>query len=537
MELTPGAHHLAASALHPSGLFTTNVSVWFTNNSAREASHIYRDGAGNITARIWTSPSGTTNRVQSLFWDGRARLCIVMDYDAQGNGFYEHPIYDGLDRLLYTVWYPVTGGGVSFLVASQTNAFVYDPQVQFLDMGVYVGPSGQDSMPGQMAWKLCGPDLNGRYGGLNGAGGLEATATGAGYFAPTLSDARGNVLAVCDPAHGTVTWSASRPTGYGAVPGYRPLPLGHGGSYAQSAAWCGKWADATGYIWRGHRFYDPIAGMWLSPDPQWNDQDPSYWSFCGGDPINRTDANGECLETAWNFSAGTTKGFAQGYTGIYVSPPANTTEYYGQQFGRSGAGALALWLTAEGGANTGTGLGIMAASGSAETVTLGGATVAAGPAFAFGAVTAIEGAAQTGVGAFGLYNYNKLQPLEQPSQPQGGLHPDAGPYSDPAPPEYEGGYEPSQVVKDHLDARAHGGPDVAGNIDPKSWESNAIKGGREGQLLQYEQYLRENGMQESDIRKVTAGEWQSIRNDVHARAVDPRLLEKLPAPEPTAPSR
>ena len=66
MELTPGAHHLAVSALHPSGLFITNASIWFTNNSAREASHIYRDFAGNITSRIWTGPSGTTNRLQLL---------------------------------------------------------------------------------------------------------------------------------------------------------------------------------------------------------------------------------------------------------------------------------------------------------------------------------------------------------------------------------------------------------------------------------------------------------------------------------------
>ena len=156
-------------------------------------------------------------------------------------------------------------------------------------------------MPGQMTWKLCGPDLNGRYGGMNGAGGLEATATGAGYFSPTISDARGNILGACDPEHGTVTWNPSRPTGYGAVPGYRPLPLGHGGSYVQSAAWRGKWVDVTGYIYIGKRFYDPIAGMWLSADPVWNSQDPSYWSYAGGDPINHFDPDGRCVEATGNF--------------------------------------------------------------------------------------------------------------------------------------------------------------------------------------------------------------------------------------------
>jgi hypothetical protein len=183
--------------------------------------------------------------------------------------------------------------------------------------------------------------------------------------------------------------------------------------------------DETGYINLGARLYDPVAGRFISADPLGHAASQDLYSFAGGDPINRFDPDGRCLETAWSFSAGATKGFAQGYTGIYVSPPANTTEYYGQQFGRSGAGALATWLTVEGSANTGAGLGIMAASGSAEAVTVGGATLAAGPAFVVGAGAAIEGAAQTGIGAFGLYNYNKLQPLQQPTTaPEGS--PDTG---------------------------------------------------------------------------------------------------------------
>ena len=298
MELAPGTHQLSVSALHPSGLFTTNANVWFTNNMAGESAQVFRNGGGDITRRVWTS-SGVTNRTQILTWDGKRRLCQVTEYDRQRNGYLWIAEYDGLDRLLCTKWYVMTNGYVQIYgIIAQTNRFVYDPQVEFLDLGVYVGPSGKASNPGQMAWKLCGPDLNGRYGGMNGVGGLEATATGFGYFAPTLNDARGNVLGVCDPAHGTITWNPSRPTGYGAVPGYRPLPLGHGGSYAQSAAWRGKWADVTGYIWLGARFYDPVAGMWLSPDPQWNDRDPSYWSYCGGDPINTFDPDGRCVSGA-----------------------------------------------------------------------------------------------------------------------------------------------------------------------------------------------------------------------------------------------
>jgi RHS repeat-associated protein len=314
MELMPGAHQLTVSALHPSGFFTTNATAWFTNNIAQEAAQVYRDGAGNIVQRIWYAPDGSISQNEGLWLDQKERLTLILNEDGNGNGFEWFAYYDGLDRLLFTIWCRITngisGGWEPLGVSAQTNLFVYDPQAQFLDMGVLVGPSGPDTNPGQMTWKLCGPDLNGRYGGMNGAGGLEATATGPGYFSPTINDARGNVLGVCDPEHGSVTWTAARPTGYGAVPGYRPLPLGHGGTYAQSAAWRGKWVDVTGYIYIGNRFYDPVAGMWLSPDPVWNSQDPSYWSYAGGDPINHFDPDGRCVEGAGTAVGGLLNGTA-----------------------------------------------------------------------------------------------------------------------------------------------------------------------------------------------------------------------------------
>jgi len=327
LELTPGAHQLTVSALHPSGLFVTNASVWFTNGVWGQATGIQRDGAGNIVLRQWCRPSGAMVRMEALSWDAKGRLYEVFSYNNLQDGFSGFrwfASYDGLDRLLSATCFVMAHDVISQF--GQTNRFVYDPQVEFLDLGVNVGPSGRDSMPGQMTWKLCGPDLNGRYGGLNGVGGLEATATGPGYFSPTVSDARGNVLGVCDPTHGTVTWSAARPTGYGAVPGYRPLPLGHGGSYAQSAAWRGKWADVTGYTYIGRRFYIPPAGMWLSPDPVWNERDPSYWSYAGGDPINGVDANGLCVSATANFAYnGGAAGYALRQLGGYLDSYNNSS--------------------------------------------------------------------------------------------------------------------------------------------------------------------------------------------------------------------
>jgi RHS repeat-associated protein len=107
---------------------------------------------------------------------------------------------------------------------------------------------------------------------------------------PLLSDSCGNVLAVV--TNGVVSWNPSRPTGYGAVPGYRPLPLGAGANLGQAAVWRGHYPDITGYIYLGARYYDPVSGSFLSSDPVWNGRDPNYYTFCGGDPINHFDPDG-----------------------------------------------------------------------------------------------------------------------------------------------------------------------------------------------------------------------------------------------------
>jgi len=70
------------------------------------------------------------------------------------------------------------------------------------------------------------------------------------------------------------------------------VPLTTGQNLAQSSRWRGRWADISGYIWLGARYYDPESGSFLSGDPLWNGGDPNYYTFCGGDPINSFDASG-----------------------------------------------------------------------------------------------------------------------------------------------------------------------------------------------------------------------------------------------------
>src|SRR6266704_4710377 len=103
---------------------------------------------------------------------------------------------------------------------------------------------------GLLAFLFC---LNGVYGGLNGLGGWEAIVPGPELFCPIISDARGNLLVVNDAHHGGVLWNKSRPTGYGAVPGYRPPAIGHGASVVESCARGGSPFWSLGGQVIGHR--------------------------------------------------------------------------------------------------------------------------------------------------------------------------------------------------------------------------------------------------------------------------------------------
>ena len=111
-------------------------------------------------------------------------------------------------------------------------------------------------------------------------------------FCPSSSHARGNLHAVYDQTHGSLTWFASRLGGYGGVPGYRPLPLGHGAMVQEASAWRGKWSDITGLHFFGARYYDSVAGRFISYDPMWNMGDPSGYSAFAGNPHGYWDPNG-----------------------------------------------------------------------------------------------------------------------------------------------------------------------------------------------------------------------------------------------------
>jgi RHS repeat-associated protein len=327
MELTPGAHQLKVSALHPSQYFTAWATNTFTNGLAYQTTVDSYDNQGNITNRVWKNPSGVVERTQMLVWDGMGRLLAVVDRDTNNSGFNWSAAYDALNRRLQTTTMLVSNGVTATGSAPAINSF-YDPLTEFLELGV--------STANQSVWKLYGPDLNGVYGGENGAGGLDGISPYLNLFYPTIGDARGNILA--EVTNGVVSWNSSRPTAYGAVPGYRPAAFANGADMAQASAWRGREVDITGLHNIGVRPYDPVSGRWLSFDPAWNSGDPDGYTFCAGkDPVNGFDPDGRALyafDGTWNFATETVNG---------VPAPTNVRRFYdvydsGQAFYYPGVG-------------------------------------------------------------------------------------------------------------------------------------------------------------------------------------------------------
>jgi len=316
MELAQGPHQLLVAALHPSGFFTAWATNSFTNSLADESVSDSFDGGGNITNRVWKNPSGAVERTQALSWDARGRLHAVTERDAGNSGYNWTATYDGLGRRLSTTSMMVSNG-VAFTATPVTINSFYDPQAEFLELGVSYGITTE--------WKLYGPDLNGVYGGANGTGGFEAVSPYLTLFEPVISDIRGNVLAVV--TNGVVSWNPARPTGYGAVPGYRPAALGNGASISLSSAWRGRWADITGYHSVGARTYDPVSERWLSFDPAWNGIDVNGMSFAGGDPINSFDSDGRMSRLDYQI-----QNLGQAYGALAGTTPYNFSaqDFYNQ---------------------------------------------------------------------------------------------------------------------------------------------------------------------------------------------------------------
>lgn len=285
LNLAGGSHTLTANAVDPSGLFTATANSTFTVKNGSSSAAVGPaisafDGDGNVVSRTWSS--GLT---QTLSWDAFGRLIKVSQRDSANNGYDWTAVYDGLGRRISTAQQPVANNNSSGAATVTTS--IYDPQVEFLEIGV--------SVNGAKAWKVFGPDLNGRFGGLQGTGGLEAVILDAdGTTTGVINDQFGNgVATVSGTGSGaSVTWNTTRVGAYGPLPGIVPQTLGDVTQLAAATAWRGHRIDPTGFYWLGARYYEPTSGRCLSADPMGHSASPSLYDYANGDPVNHTDPDG-----------------------------------------------------------------------------------------------------------------------------------------------------------------------------------------------------------------------------------------------------
>ena len=221
MDLAPGSHTLQVSAVDPSGHWFASATSAFacaTNSGDTITNEYFVDG--NVGGRAWVNSQGQISHLQVLFWDAFNRLTGLLDREAGDTGYNWSAVYDGLGRRIQTtsVLLAVTNSEPRTLTGVPINAqptiitSVYDPQVEFLEVGVTVN--------GTFTMKTYGPDANGAYGGMQGAGGLE-TLNSYGHRAITgvVQDYFGNVIGTI--ANGAVSWNPAHFSSYGPVPGYQ----------------------------------------------------------------------------------------------------------------------------------------------------------------------------------------------------------------------------------------------------------------------------------------------------------------------------
>jgi RHS repeat-associated protein len=288
LELTSGSHTLQGKAQHPSGKYEgIGTSAFTVTNLSQTVSNTY-DSDGNLTSRNLGD-----NRTQTLTWDPLGRLVKVIERDLQNNGYDWTALYDSLGRRLRTTYTPVSQNlPVSDGLISLDSWL--DPQIEFLEIGLHVKANGID----ERYWKIHGPDLNGVYGGLQGTGGLEAIVHEKdGQAIGVLQDIFGNHAGALQTG-GKITWSETKVSGYGPLPGFtlpsieRSSSANLPSSICYSAAWRGRRTDPTGYICLGARYYNPTAGRFLSADPLGHASCMDLYSYAHGDPVNRIDPTG-----------------------------------------------------------------------------------------------------------------------------------------------------------------------------------------------------------------------------------------------------
>lgn len=131
---------------------------------------------------------------------------------------------------------------------------------------------------------------------LYGEASCEAILDSEGGVLVLHHDMRNNLQAVV--THEEIICNHDYPTPYGP----RAPPILNNPdliSFAQSLTWQSKQMDPTGLIWFGARYYSPLEGRFLSPDPVSHPVCLDLYTYANGDPINNVDPDGRFFSAVY----------------------------------------------------------------------------------------------------------------------------------------------------------------------------------------------------------------------------------------------
>jgi RHS repeat-associated protein len=302
--LPAGGYNLLAKGNHPSGQFSAQATAAFNLGVRHFGIQSQYDDDGNVSHRHVAGGFAQNGRSQTLTWDGLGRLVKVVQEEFGGFGYEWTATYDGLNRRLQTSYVPKRGN--LYQTAEQVvERSWYDPQVEFMEIGLEVTRGSGGAAVHERWWKVHGPDLSGGYGGRGGMAGLEAMVNEAnGQAVGTCGDAYGHIIGFAKAANlgaastGAIVfeWNDARFGGYGPLSGTWSASIADGLSVWRSLGWRGKRLDATGFFYLGARYYEPTSGRFLSTDPMGHGASMSLYDYAGGDPINFVDPDGRLVK-------------------------------------------------------------------------------------------------------------------------------------------------------------------------------------------------------------------------------------------------
>jgi RHS repeat-associated protein len=218
-------------------------------------------------------PIGGSEANATMTWDAENRLA-----SATTSGTTTRFLYDPYGRKMLR---QIPGGPDGF-----RYAYLYDGWNDIKQY--YVGTSSTISISGYQT-NLWGPDMSGSWSGAGGVGGLLATRGGpVGHTYVAAYDGNGNVTEYLDASGATPVLSA-----HFEYDAFGKTLKDNDTNQIFDHRFSTKQVDwNTGLSYYGYRWYDSIAGKWISRDPSEEEGGINLYCFVENNPNGKIDPLG-----------------------------------------------------------------------------------------------------------------------------------------------------------------------------------------------------------------------------------------------------